>query len=400
MSKSSSTKVALFIALVAISVPSFAATNSLNEFGNETARLATFDNAQGETSFALSLSPQLDARKQLPSDIVIFVDTSASQAGVFKKDSIATLKHLMNGLTRDDRVKLVAMDIDPVELTSGFVRVDSPEIANAITKLENRVALGSTDIDAMIKSTTGQFNNDSARNRNVIYIGDGVSRNRFLNNSQFAVAVNGMTKNRISFSSYAIGPERNIELLAALANNTGGNLFIDSDDEQAMKNGAIGLAQTVHGSVFWPTKSEFSEMVNEVYPAQVPPLRTDRDTVLIGSLNGHGDVKIVIEGQINGQPVSMNWPLTTEESSIDFAFLPKLVDIAREDNGVTLPALGSAGLREIARVMSDNARELAKMGSQALANGDTESAKILAEAAIESMGSIPVDIKPVYPDSV
>ena len=170
MSKSSSTKVALLIALMAMSVPSFAVTNSLNEFGNETARLATFDNAQGETSFALSISPQVDSRKQLASDIVIFVDTSASQTGVFKKDSIATLKHLMTGLTRDDRVKLVAMDIDPVDLTNGFVRVDSPEIANALAKLENRVALGSTDIGAMVDSTVNQFTNDSKRNRNVIYI--------------------------------------------------------------------------------------------------------------------------------------------------------------------------------------------------------------------------------------
>ena len=103
---------------------------------------------------------------------MIFVDTSASQTGVFKKDSIATLKHLMAGLTRDDRVKLVAMDIDPVDLTSGFVRVDSPEIANALAKLENRVALGSTDIGAMVDSTVNQFTNDSKRNRNVIYIGD------------------------------------------------------------------------------------------------------------------------------------------------------------------------------------------------------------------------------------
>ncbi len=390
MSKSSSTKVALLIALMAMSVPTFAVTNSLNEFGNETARLATFDNAQGETSFALSISPQVDERKQLASDIVIFVDTSASQTGVFKKDSIATLKYLMSGLTRDDRVKLVAMDIDPVELTSGFVRVDSPEIANAITKLENRVALGSTDMGAMLDSTANQFTGDTKRNRNVIYIGDGISRDGFLKNDQFGNAVSAMTQNHIAFSSYAIGPERNIELLASLSNNTGGNLFIDTDDASAMEKGAKGLAETVHGSVFWPTKSQFPESVNEVYPAQIPPLRTDRDTVLIGSLSDRGDFEIVIEGQINGQAVRMNWPLTTEKSSIDFAFLPKLIDIARQDDGVTLPTLGSAGLREMARVMSDNARELAKMGSQALANGDAESAKILAEAAIASDPNDPV----------
>ena len=250
--------------------------------------------------------------------------------------------------------------------------------------------MGSTDIGAMVDSTVNQFTNDSKRNRNVIYIGDGVSRDGFLNNSQFVKAISAMTKNHISFSSYAIGPERNIELMAALANNTGGNLYIDSDDDAAMKNGAKGLAQTVHGSVFWPTKSQFSENVNEVYPAQVPPLRTDRDTVLIGSLSGHGDVEIIIDGQINGQPVRMNWPLTTEKSSIDFAFLPKLVDMARQDKGLTLPTLGSAGLREMARVMSNNARELAKMGSQALVNGDTKSAKILAEAAIASDPNDPI----------
>lgn len=390
MSKSSSTKVALLIALVAMSAPSFAVTNSLNEFGNETARLATFDNAQGETSFALSISPQVDSRKQLASDIVIFVDTSASQTGVFKKDSIATLKNLLSSLTRDDRVKLVAMDIDPVELTNNFVRPDSDEIAKAIAKLEQRVALGSTDIGAMLDSSGQQFASDSTRNRNVIYIGDGVSRDSFINNDQYGKAISSLAKNHISFSSYAIGPERNIELLAALANNTGGNLYIDSDEKDAMKNGAKGLAQTVHGSVFWPTKSEIPNVVSEIYPAQVPPLRTDRDTVLIGSLSDRGQFNIVIDGQINGQTVRMTWPLTTEQSSIDFAFLPKLIDMARRDDGITLPTLGSAGLREMARVMSANARDLAKMGSQALVNGDQKSAQLLAEAAMAADPNDPV----------
>ena len=57
MSKSSSTKVALLIALMAMSVPSFAVTNSLNEFGNETARLATFDNAQGGNLIRVEYQP-------------------------------------------------------------------------------------------------------------------------------------------------------------------------------------------------------------------------------------------------------------------------------------------------------------------------------------------------------
>ena len=69
MSKSSSTLVALLIALMAVGVPSITVANNSNESGNESARLATFDNAQGETSFALSISPQIDEQNRLPATL-------------------------------------------------------------------------------------------------------------------------------------------------------------------------------------------------------------------------------------------------------------------------------------------------------------------------------------------
>ena len=388
MSKTSPTKVVLMTALLTTCLQSYLSAEtsltSLNEFGSEAARLATYENAAGETSFALSLSPQIDQHKQLASDIVICVDTSASQTGVYKTDSIATLRQMLANLNADDRVKLVAIDVDPVDLTDRFVSVDSDEIKVAIEKLQQRVPLGSTDMSTMIDHASSQFSGGLSRNRNVVYIGDGVSRGGFLDTYRFRNAVDSLVKSRVSFSSFAIGPQRDVEALAALSNNTGGNIFIDTDDSTSMADGARGLANTVHGMVFWPTKTEYSKTVQEIFPASVPPLRTDRDSIVIGTLTELGNVTFEIQGEINGEKTTMNWPVVAETPSPDFSFLPKLIDIARKNNGITLPTVGSAGLREMARVVSAGSIELTKLGSQALATGNLSAASTLAKAALKT----------------
>ena len=54
---------------------------------NQQPRMATFDNAEGETCFSLSLGT-VSAEGENSSDVMIFVDTSASQTGEFKDQSL------------------------------------------------------------------------------------------------------------------------------------------------------------------------------------------------------------------------------------------------------------------------------------------------------------------------
>ncbi len=51
-----------------------------------------------------------------------------------------------------------------------------------------------------------------------------------------------------------------------------------------------------------------------------------------------------------------------ERSSEDFAFLPVLVDRARDNGGLTLPTVGSAGLRETARLIFAGSHDLSMVG--------------------------------------
>jgi len=158
------TKVALrgiFIASLAIGAQVISANLSASGFGftpgDGDSRLATYDSA-GETHFALSVVPEVQTESRA-SDIVVYVDTSASQTGAFKKDSIEAVKQMLGSLSVEDRVQVFAVDLDPIPLTRGFVSPGSEEATIALENLNQRVPLGSTDVEAMLESAAGAFAN-------------------------------------------------------------------------------------------------------------------------------------------------------------------------------------------------------------------------------------------------
>ena len=360
--------------------PSFAQLNSAQS--ELSPRMATFDNAEGETCFSLSLG-SIDAGVQRPSDIIVFVDTSASQTGVYKQDSITVLQSFLSSLNSSDRVKVFAVDLDPVALNQEFTSPDSAEVLSTIDNLKERVALGSTDVIKMLKTAADGFEPADDRNRNVVYIGDGVSRAGLVTDKSLSKATRALVRNEIPFSSFAIGPDRNLELLAAIANHSGGNIIADVDQPSSLDNAARGLAATVHESVFWPASAELPENIASIYPQVCPPIRSDRDSVVFGKVTSRQPITLQLSGKLNGQDESIVREITPEASNIDFAFLPSLIDVASKNSGIRLPTVGSDGVREYARVLDHTADSMANLGVRALAMNDAKAAATFANAALE-----------------
>lgn len=372
-------KVALRGSFVALVILSFAVLAGESVAQVETAsptRMATFEKG-GETTFALSIGPERQ-ESQRASDVIVFVDTSASQTGLYKKDSIELLSNFVRNLSGDDRVRIFAIDLEPIALFRDFTHPLDDKIQVAIDNLNNRVALGSTDMESMIEAAIESFPADETRNRNVVYIGDGISRAGVLHTEVFTKAVKSLAKNHISVSSFAIGPDRNMALLAALANHTGGNIVIDSDAADSVSNGAVSLAKTVHGSVFWPKGAKLPENLTEVYPAICPPMRSDRDTILVGSVSDRDALAMELTGIMDGKEVTKAWNVSPESVSDKFSFLPKMLTEARKDGGVSLPTVGSAGLIEYARVIDESAIDLELLSDNNVQNSGTA---VIASAA-------------------
>ena len=142
--------------------------------GGEAARLDGFTQADGSNVFALTIKPSIAAATG-PRDVVILVSTAASQTGDYRAKSLATLQATLSNLGPSDRVKLVAFDLNAVPLTQGFVAPNSPEMAAALERLNQRTPLGSCDLEKALETAAKSFS-DSKSARAIVYIGDGSSR--------------------------------------------------------------------------------------------------------------------------------------------------------------------------------------------------------------------------------
>ncbi|NUQ65932.1 MAG: VWA domain-containing protein, partial [Pirellulales bacterium] len=377
MSKQSLFRLALLsAAMMAVAAGATGAGGA--EPGSDAARLQTYVQADGGKFFAASLKPTATVLPAAAHDIVVLIDTSASQTGEFRSRAISALNGLLAKLAPQDRVHLIAADIYAVGMTQGFAAPNSPEMAAALQKLDARVPLGATDMDKALTTAAGSFRGDSANPRALVYIGDGMSSANLLGTERFEQLTGLMTDSRIAVSAYAVGPKTDAHLLSALAGRTGGVFFEASADEAG-----AALAAAAEGIVFWPTSIQWPPEFKEVYPKRPSPLRADRDTVFVGTLAGDGPLAVRMTADTSAGRQTMQWKIAPANPAESNAYLVQVLDHARRDGGVTLPLTGTASLVALQDAVTVGSLNMTELAAQAVKTGDLEAAKKLAQGAIQ-----------------
>nr|MBA3480357.1 VWA domain-containing protein [Pirellulales bacterium] len=370
----------------------------------DSARLATY-RQDGETSYALSLTADMPNKEVDAVDVVVLFDTSASQQGAYRETAIESLKALIAGLRPSDRVQVVAVDLNARPLNKDFAAAADPAVAEALTALGQQAPLGTTDLGAALDAAVKQFEMAESGSRAIVYIGDGISMANLLDAPTLAPLVAKMQAARVPVSSYAVGPETDPQLLAVLANQTGGNVYIGEpmvwQDEAAgvtdarareenTRNADVAgkaLAGWSRAAVMWPSKAQVPDVLGQVYPTSIPPLRADRDTILVGRTPADltASVELTVQAAgADGMPVDLAWAATPEASGPDHAFLVSLVDGASRDGGITLPTVGVAGLAEVARMKGAQADQLTMLAQRAIASGDRAGALRIVQTVLQS----------------
>jgi hypothetical protein len=194
-----------------------------------------------------------------------------------------------------------------------------------------------------------------------------------------------LVESKTSVTSMAIGPVLDIEGLATLANHTGGQIYVHSNMRGSQQQIGLELATTALAPVLWIDSVNLPKSILTHYPMNVPPLRFDRDSILVGTCdNTNGSSEpLAISGTISGKKVSMSWNVVAEPSNPDFAFVGKVVEKASQDQGLYLPTAGSDVLRQLGVSLAENSAELVKTGKFALDSGDIEGARRIAAEALE-----------------
>ncbi len=136
--------------------------------------------------------------------------------------------------------------------------------------------------------------------------------------------------------------------------------------------------------MLWPADIKWPAELGQVYPKSLPPLRADRDTVVVGAASQPLEKPVNISARVetdNG-PADLQWTATPQSMGDSHAFLAQVVEMARGDDGISLPTLGTPGLTETARLLESEVDGLTELAERSIATGDVQAATVAAQAVL------------------
>jgi tetratricopeptide (TPR) repeat protein len=232
-----------------------------------------------------------------------------------------------------------------------------------------------------LTTAAGSFAADGKNPRTIIYIGDGRSTAKYLTAQESDELISKLTENRISIDSYLIGARTDAQIAGALAGQTGG-VVVNDTAEITAPQAAAALNAAIRSPVLWPQSVTWPEGLAEVFPKHTPPLRADRDTVLIGTFKGAGPFDIQYAVETPGGAEKLSASVKPGMSDDANNYLMQLVEYARQNGGATLPLAGTASLEQLRAAALAGAMSIKTLAGQALASGNLENAEKLIDEAL------------------
>ncbi len=276
----------------------------------------------GEGLFAVQLQPELPAAKQ-PRDIALLVDTSASQAVGPLSSSIEIVKALIGQCGPEDRVSLWSVSNEPVQLTRGLVDVAGAK--QALVQLEKDYPSGATNLPKAIRAAANLFPAELNRSRSIILLGDGLSLANPLETEDRVQVASELVDKKVVMLAVPMGPRMDPLNLHSLATASGGRC-VRVNEGDAPASVAERLRAAVDVPVYYPTAMRVGEGVVETYPTQLPPLRSDAPTLVVGRLNpGVKAVTLELDGQLAGSPKALTQTREIPGFDVENFFLAQMI---------------------------------------------------------------------------
>ncbi len=367
--------------------------------GNRFARqpVVAYQTQEGDTVFALQIKPVLKPINpaELPGrDLVVVIDTSASQAGKFLDASRKIVEHLIkDGLTGKDRISVWV--INTPKATRSFTKgLDRPKnddnMAPVLKALANEYPSGAVDLRNGIEKALADFDGKIDRKQAIVFLGDAESAFATLNEKDRYELAGKVRDAKVQFYAVPLGTAINGLNMHSLVTGTGGSVvrFSDEirDNAKLYANLIEKLNDAINAPVLMPTKVKFASEPTEIYPSRLPPLRSDSPTLVIGRF-AKGKVPAKLEGTIEGRigvtQTTVTFSETLPTASVDNFFLTTILrqwsESSLKDSPAILRADRTLSLAfEQGRLSRD---EYLAQAQWALGANQFETAKTLSQAA-------------------
>jgi len=307
----------------------------------------TYQPRDGDMLFAWQIRPTVEAAPARSRDLLVVVDASASQAGKPLQQARQIVAALSTALAAGDRmdVWVISTPAATRSLTRGLIAAEAQEIQRAASDLTDvEYGSGATDLKAGLNKALATIAPNPARQQALLFLGDGESTFNPLGEDDRIALGARMDRDDIAFFAVPLGLKVNSQNLHGLASLTGGNVVRVQEDLDNVSRRAEFLARlktSLDVPVVKVETAKFGDEVSEAYPTKLPPLRTDKPTLVVGKLAkvAATSVSIKVNGLVAGRKVALELAHDLPAPRPDHYFLNLMLSQWRDAPHKDAPAL-------------------------------------------------------------
>lgn len=296
------------------------------------APLHVYEPLQGDRIIGLQVQPKLAAVPARPRDYVILVSTSAAQAGPGWIGANQIADAFVQTAQAGDRISLWAVSTPEAtkQLTGQMLdaKADAAKLQDALKALKKKFPNGTTDLKGALTKAIESFDGGAQRQRVLLFLGDGQSTDNPLTHNDRADLCKQMVDRKIAFFAVPLGMPLDPANLHGFATGTGGAVMRTRVTEEKLPDALKRYQKALAAPIMYDAKLQFSADVTEVYPQQLPPLRGDAPTLVVGRMKKAPTLTYTVTGTVAGAaaPAATTATLEVPVPEADNFFLIGMVD--------------------------------------------------------------------------
>lgn len=263
--------------------------------------------------FLLLASPELKpAMDQKTTKTVIFVvDRSGSMSGTKIQQAREAAKFIVNNLNETDLFNIITYDSVVNLMSPELLRFDEQSRNTALGFINSINAGGATNISDALSQALGMVNDDKIPPY-IVFMTDGLPTAGEVNELKIAEIVQAANSHRARLLSFGVGYDVNSRLLDRLSRqNNGVSEYVRPDENLetyiARLYSRISMPVLSKVSIdyqFDQTNASAGTPVDRTYPATISDMFAGGQIIIAGRYRQSGAAKIVIKGEVDGQPQS------------------------------------------------------------------------------------------------
>jgi tetratricopeptide (TPR) repeat protein len=284
--------------------------------------VVTYETPKGETLFALQIQPRLPDPPDRPRDYLVMIDTSASKARGPLQAAGQITRELIHKLRPQDRLALWTVNVTARNLSRGFRA--KRDLEDALSKLDREFPAGAVNLKEGLAQAAESFEGQAGRQRVLLFLGDGKSVAGPVDEDDRADLSAALVKKQVAFFSIPLGLRAEPANLHGFANATGGTV-VRLNAKDNLDSFLDKLVKTVAEPVFYPDTFKLPACVLEHFPTQLPPLRRDTPTLVVGKLEPGKEIAYSLAGQVAGKELTVKRTEKVPEARPEHFFLVNVV---------------------------------------------------------------------------